>query len=141
MPAPAAPSVLTALQLARTGIGLMYVILPGWATRDRTGQNLAATRVTRALGARHLAQALVTRGQPAAGTLALGGAVDAAHAASMLALGLACGRWRRAALYDAVLAASLAAAGAIAARQASVTPRHDGCRSRSSTAISIRAGR
>ena len=50
--------------------------------------------------------------------LLLGAEADTAHAASMLALGLISRRCRRAALPDALLAASLAAAGIAAARRA-----------------------
>jgi hypothetical protein len=74
--------------------------------------------MVRVLGARQLAQALATGAQPTPAVLALGAEVDAAHAASMLALGLFTRRWRQAALVDALIAAGFATAGAAAARAA-----------------------
>jgi hypothetical protein len=48
--------------------------------------------------------------------LLLGAEVDAAHAASMVALALCSRRWRRAAVVDAMIASLFALAGAAAAR-------------------------
>lgn len=117
---PTAPAIHTVLHLTRAGLGTAYLIFPARAARVSAGQDhgAPATWVARILGARHLAQALATSGRPTGAVLALGAEVDAAHAASMLALGLISRRWRRAALRDALLAASLAAAGVAAARRA-----------------------
>ena len=91
------------------------------ADRDpRRRPDLAAARpvrVARVLGARHVAarRRPSTGGLRRARTLA-GAAVDAAHAASMVALAVARPRWRRLAAADATVAARLAAAGVARAR-------------------------
>jgi hypothetical protein len=119
-PLTGAPSLLTALQWTRTGLGVTYLMFPALAARAAAdpGHRAAATVVARILGARHLIQAAATAGQPDGAVLALGAEADAAHAASMLAVGLISPSWRRAALRDCLLAATLAAAGAAAARHA-----------------------
>ncbi len=115
----ARPIPVTALQLTRAVLGTAYLSFPALAVRVAGNQAPEATRrVTRILGARHLLQALATAGQPPGTVLLLGAEADIAHAASMLALGLISRRWRRAALPDAFVAASLAAAGIAAARRA-----------------------
>jgi hypothetical protein len=80
-----------------------------------------AVLVTRVLGARHLAQALLTAtadaaGLPPAAVLAAGAAVDTLHAASMAGLAVMSRPLRRAALTDAALETTLAALGLLAAR-------------------------
>ncbi|NJC72294.1 hypothetical protein HC031_21615 [Planosporangium thailandense] len=70
-----------------------------------------ARRITRLLGARHLAQAALTWLRPTDRMLALGAAVDAVHAATALALAAADGRWRRAARTDATAATTWAVLG------------------------------
>ncbi len=98
---------------ARAALGTAYLLFPALPGRIAgTDHNARAARVTaRILGARHLTQALATAGQPASAVLALGTEADAAHAASMAILGVVSRRWRRAALADALIAATLAAAG------------------------------
>ena len=86
-----------------------------------------ALGVARVLGARHLVQAMLTAAVlsaagppdeiPPSTALLAGSAVDTAHAASMFWLALAHRRLRRAAMADALLAGSLAAFGAVTARQ------------------------
>jgi hypothetical protein len=70
------------------------------------------------LGTRHLVQALLTADRPTSAVLLLGAEADAAHAASMAGLAVMSGRWRRYALGDALIAASLAAVGLTCAANA-----------------------
>jgi hypothetical protein len=70
--------------------------------------------VTRVLGVREVAQGVVLAVAPR--TAAVGGAVDALHAASMLLLAVLSRRHRRAALVSAAVAALLATASGRAAR-------------------------
>ena len=122
LPAPAAADVLVA---ARACYGWLLACTPRWILRAGAPQppGRDTVVVTRVLGGRHLAQALVTAtagtaGVPPAITLAAGAAVDALHATSMAALALMSRPLRRAALTDATLEAGLAAAGLLAARAA-----------------------
>jgi hypothetical protein len=82
----------------RPALGSFPARLRGRLARDRLGRSRPA-------------------GQPTSAVLALGAEVDAAHAASMVVLGLLSGRWRVPALLDALLAASLASAGLACARE------------------------
>ena len=102
----------------RAGLGAAQVLFPGLASRPLVVQPLdrRSRGVVRALGARQVGQALVTGAQPSAAVLLLGAEVDAAHAASMVALALCSRRWRRAAFADAMIASLFALAGAAAAR-------------------------
>ncbi|MGH9116242.1 MAG: hypothetical protein ACRDWW_10505, partial [Acidimicrobiales bacterium] len=68
-------------------------------------------RVVRLLGARHVAQALLSGSQPARGVLALGAEVDVSHALTMLALALLVRTYRRPALASALIGTGFAAAG------------------------------
>ena len=70
-----------------------------------------ACRVAQVLGIRHLIQAALTAAAPGRAVLALGGQVDAVHAASMLLLAAVSRAGRRAALTDALTEAALAATG------------------------------
>jgi hypothetical protein len=104
------------LRASRLVLGTAY--LTGSALAARYGRERTALRaVAGVLGARHLAQGLLTAGRPARAVLALGAEADAAHCASMIALGLLAPRWRTAAFADSVLAGSLAAAAAACARK------------------------
>jgi hypothetical protein len=112
-----APLVARVGQL-RFGLGAAQALYPGLASRllvigplDRRSRG-----VIRVLGIRQLCQAFLTGTQPSAAVLALGVEVDAAHAASMVALALCSRRWRRAAIADAMIASLFALAGAAAAR-------------------------
>ena len=73
-----------------------------------SGDDESTVVVARVLGARHLLQALVQRG----GALPrLGAAVDAFHAASMLALAATATGHRKPALVDGTIATSMAVMG------------------------------
>jgi hypothetical protein len=104
--------------VGRAGYGVALVAVPGLLiglTGERPGGRACA--VARVLGARHLIQAGVTAvsqlGDPGSPVVLGGGAaVDLLHASSMLALGGAEGRVRRAALTDACVETALAAIGA-----------------------------
>lgn len=98
------------LCVSRLMLGTAYLTWSALAARHRQGP-AAVRAVAGILGARHLAQALLTAGQPARTVIALGAEVDTAHAASMIMLGSLSGRWRAAAFADALLAGSFAAAG------------------------------
>ena len=102
---------------SRAALGTAYLT---WSavTESRRNPPAPARPVAAILGVRHLAQALLTSDQPTRAVLVLGAEADTAHALSMAALGLFSGRWRRAALLDALLAASLATAGLACARNA-----------------------
>ena len=83
----------------------------GRATGHATSQR--ACTVARILGARHLAQAVLTLWRPRPAMLLAGAGIDACHAASMLALAMAGPRVRRAGIADAVTAAAFTATGAL----------------------------
>ena len=101
---------------SRLVLGSAYLTCSALAARHQRGP-AAMRAVARVLGARHLVQGLLTVGRPARAALALGAEVDAAHSASMIAIGLLSRRWRTAAFTDALLAGSLAAAGVACARR------------------------
>jgi hypothetical protein len=102
----------------RAALGAAQALFPGLASRPLVVQPLdrCSRGVIRVLGIRQVGQALVMGAQPSAVVLLLGAEVDAAHAASMVALALCSRRWRRAALADAMIASLFALAGAAAAR-------------------------
>ena len=79
---------------------------PEEAGQTRTGGLLG--------GARHLIQAALTALAPKPTVLAVGGQVDAVHAASMLLLAAVSRAGRRAALTDALTEAAFTAAGSSA---------------------------
>ena len=101
---------------SRLVLGTGYLAWSALAARNQRGPKELRT-VTGILGARQLAQGLLTAGRPAGAALALGAEVDAAHSASMIALGLLSRRWRTLAFTDALLAGSFAAAGVACARR------------------------
>src|SRR4029077_7050055 len=80
-----------------------------------TGQapSQRARAVTRILGARHLAQAVLTLWRPRPAVFLAGAGVDACHAVSMLALAVTDPRMRRAGVADAVAAAAFTATSAL----------------------------
>jgi hypothetical protein len=102
-----------ALQVVRATYGAALVLVPGPAIRLATGRlpSRQACRVARVLGTRHLIQAALTAAAPGRAVLALGGQVDAVHAASMLLLAAVSRAQRRAAVTDALTEAAFAAAG------------------------------
>lgn len=99
---------------ARAGYGAALLCAPGLALGLCTGQASSprARAVVRFLGARHLAQAVLTLWRPRRKVLAAGAGIDGCHAASMLALAAADPHLRRAGLADAVAATAFTAAGA-----------------------------
>jgi hypothetical protein len=103
------------LQTVRAAYGAALVLLPGPVIWLATGQlpSRRSCRVAQVLGIRHLIQAAVTAAAPEPAVLAIGGQVDAVHAASMLALAAVSRAGRRAALTDALTEAAFAAAGRI----------------------------
>jgi hypothetical protein len=103
---------------SRLVLGTAYLTWSALAARRQRGP-APLRAVAGILGARHLAQGLLTVGRPARAVLALGAEVDAAHSASMIALGLLSRRWRIAAFTDALLAGSFGAAGVACARRLS----------------------
>jgi hypothetical protein len=107
------------LQKTRAAYGAALVLAPGPVIWLATGQlpGRRARRVAQVLGIRHLIQAALTAAAPEPGVLAIGGQVDAVHAASMLLLAAVSRAGRRAALTDALTEAALAAAGLSASRR------------------------
>ncbi|HEX5268241.1 MAG TPA: hypothetical protein VFW24_15855 [Acidimicrobiales bacterium] len=103
----------TALRSVRAGLGAGQLLCPGLAARVLAAQHLddRARRVVRVLGARQVAQAVLTGTRPSHAVLVLGTGVDALHAASMVFLALFDRRLRRAALADAFIALGFAGAG------------------------------
>jgi hypothetical protein len=112
------------LTVARGTYGLMLLLAPGSLVSLAAGAppSNSACRVARILGARHVAQALIsgwaeTTAWAAGSTLSgrrvisAGAAVDGIHAASMLILAWANPQLRRAELGDAAVAAVLAGLG------------------------------
>ena len=78
----------------------------------------AAVAVARVLGARQLAQVVVTAARPSGPVAGTGAAVDAIPAGTDMGLAATSARWRRIALIDAIIAAVLAASGWRSARKA-----------------------
>jgi hypothetical protein len=109
----ARPSVLFATA-CRAVYGTALLAAPGPVLTAVTGvvPSQRARRVTRLLGARHLAQAAISAGADDQ-LLMLGAVADGLHAASMLILAAVDRRLRRAELADAAVAGLLAAAVAI----------------------------
>ncbi len=119
-PPPRIGGPAAALEALRAGYGALQLGRPGLIARrllacplDQRGRVVA-----RVLGVRQLGQALASGLRPSYPVLALGVEVDLLHAASMLALGIADRRRRRAALTDALIASSFALGGLLAAHAA-----------------------
>jgi hypothetical protein len=110
-PGPAARLLVPA---ARACYGAALLAAPGAALRLATGRlpGSRARTVARVVGARHLAQAVLTAWCPEPVVFAAGAGVDLCHAASMLALAAADPALRRAGLADAMAATAFTAAGA-----------------------------
>lgn len=108
----------TVLELVRGGYGALQLAAPGLVAGQLLRGRLdgRARAVARVLGARQLAQALASGGSPSYPVLGLGVEVDLLHASSMVALGAAARRRRNQALLDALIAASFALAGTLAAQ-------------------------
>lgn len=117
---PAGPkqSAGTALQLLRATYGGVQLARPALLADRLLGvpPDRRTRWVARLLGARQLGQAALSGLRPSPRALAIGAAVDLAHAVSMLALGAVDRRRRRAAATDALVAGGFALAGVLAAR-------------------------
>jgi hypothetical protein len=124
---PVQPSLVTRPGLASAGPGLTAVVLlrgaygvalccaPGpmisLVAGGGASPNPGARAVARVLGARHLAQAVLSAARPTPAVLSLGAGVDVLHSASMLALAAVDRpRWRLG-LTDGVIAGAFAASG------------------------------
>jgi hypothetical protein len=94
----------------RVGWGTVLAVAPDWVLRATGRQSTWPARgVLRVLGARHLVQVVAcSRARDPRTALAVGAVVDAAHAASCLAITCVSPTWRRAAAIDFVIAAALA---------------------------------
>ena len=110
---------MRASAILRALLGSLYLVGPQWLPELLLGVRLdsRARFVVRVLGARQLLQAALGIAVPSRLTLRLGSAVDALHAGSMLALAAVDSRRRGAALGDAAVAGSLAAAGLLQAQR------------------------
>ena len=99
---------------ARVCYGAALLSAPGLTLGLVTGEapSARARAVVRILGARHLAQAVLTMWRPRRTVLAAGAGIDWCHAASMLALAVASPGLRRAGLADAMAAGAFTATGA-----------------------------
>ena len=109
-----------ALRFVRAGVGIVHLAFPDALVRRLVGGQLSdrGRKVVRVLGARQVAQALLSGRTPTGAVLFLGAEVDVAHAASMIVLAAFERRYRRAALCDATIAIAFAVTGAAAARSA-----------------------
>lgn len=99
-------------------VGICLLVLPGRvaaAISSDPGERPPRWLI-RLLGGRLIGQGSAQLLSPTAGLLRAGAAVDASHAASMLAVAAVSPRYRRPALSSAALASASAAAGLVAAR-------------------------
>ncbi len=99
----------------RACYGAALLCAPGAVLGLATGRppSQRARTVLRVLGARHLAQAVLTAWRPRPAVLLAGAGVDACHSASMLALAAADPPMRPAGIADAIAAAAFTATGAL----------------------------
>jgi hypothetical protein len=113
-----------ALRVVRAGVGIVHLAFPDALVRRLSGGQLSGRgrTVVRVLGARQVAQALLSGRAPTGSVLLLGAEADVAHAATMITLAVLQRRYRRAALCDAAIAAAFALAGATAARSTRTEP-------------------
>jgi hypothetical protein len=105
---------LHAVVLARLVIGTTLLLEPDAIPGANSSRRSEVA--IRALGARHLLEAIVVNVRPTPGIAAAGAAVDAIHALSALGLAAAVSRYRRLALLNAAGASAFALAGARHAR-------------------------
>jgi hypothetical protein len=98
---------------ARACYGAALLCVPGLALGLCTGRasSQRARAVVRILGARHLAQAVLTLWRPSPAVLLGGAGVDACHAATMLALAVADPELRTAGIADCAAATAFTATG------------------------------
>jgi hypothetical protein len=104
--------------LVRAAYGLALICCPGRLIRLRTGERPSrrACAVGRVLGARHVAQAVISTACPTGLVLGAGVTADVAHAGSMVILAGLDPDLRPALLTDAAIAGALAAAGGASLR-------------------------
>ncbi|WP_405431376.1 hypothetical protein [Micromonospora sp. NBC_00617] len=100
----------------RLAWGGLLLLAPVWLLRPVDPVTTTAVVTLRVLGARHVAQTVVTLWRPTRGVFAGGAAVDAIHCVAALALAAVDRRQRPAALTDAAVAAAWAVLGAVVAR-------------------------
>jgi len=110
----------------RVGYGALQLAAPALGAGQLLGRPIDARArlVIRVLGARQLGQAVASGTSPSYPILALGVEVDLIHAATMIALGPVDRRRRTIAVENALIAASFALAGALAARACTPDHRH-----------------
>lgn len=104
---------LRSIELIRAGWGAVLLAAPAEVLDHIHGVQVdrKALVVTRILGARHVAQALLSGVNPGPEVLAAGVWVDAVHSATALGLAVVDRRRARGGVTDAVVAASWAALG------------------------------
>ncbi|ORA09922.1 hypothetical protein [Mycobacterium arosiense] len=104
---------IRAIELVRAGWGAVLLVAPAEVLNHLHGVQVdrKALVVTRILGARHLAQSLLSGVNPGPEVLAAGVWVDAVHSATALGLAVIDRRRARGGVTDAVVAASWAALG------------------------------
>ncbi len=110
------------LTAIRTAWGTGLLLAPDAVLRsvDRRTIDRRTRRVTRVLGGRELLQALLASRHHSRASILSGAAVDATHAATMLALAIRCPAYRRPAAASSLTAATFAVAG-----RRMVTENHD----------------
>jgi hypothetical protein len=110
--------------LGRAGVGIVDLVFPDTLVGRLIDGQLSdrGRKVVRVLGARQVAQALLSGRTPTGAVLYLGAEADVAHAATMIALAVLERRYRRAALCDAAIATAFAVAGVAAVRSARPEP-------------------
>lgn len=103
----------------RAGYGMLLLLAPNRMVHLYTGHHAdrPARVVARILGARHVAQALLTLDSRDPVVLAVGAEVDLTHAATSLGLAAADARRRRGGIVDAAAAALFAGTGAALANR------------------------
>ena len=117
----------SALTVVRAGYGAALLLASGRMIRLVSGRpaDRRTRRVVRLLGARHVAQAVVTGVRPGPLPIALGAEVDVVHAASMLGVAAIARSQRRSGVVDAAVAAAFAVAGAALTPRLGTTPQAD----------------
>jgi hypothetical protein len=112
-PAAARPGARGTLEIARAVWGAVLLIGPGFVLEHVHGvrADSRSVAVIRVLGARHVAQAVLSGIRPSPAVLALGIWADAAHAGTGLVFAAADRARARAALIDAAVAVGWAATG------------------------------
>lgn len=107
---------MTALMWTRASWGALLLLAPQTLAHTPAGPLDTLDRlVARALAGRQLAQATLTGSDPTPRRLVVGAWVDGLHATSMLTVAAIYPRHRPAAITDAMIAATFAAAGSVAA--------------------------